>query len=59
MKYVESLMYYICAWHANFIYLSKFQINTVTNVEVITQNVFSHTRVMVIGVGSDLKQSLC
>ena len=26
----------------------------VTNIEVIRQNVFSHPRVMVIGVGSDL-----
>ena len=27
----------------------------VTNNEVIRQNVYSHARVMVIGVGSDLK----
>ena len=27
----------------------------VTNIEIIRQNVFSHARVMVIGVSSDLK----
>ena len=30
-------------------------LNTVNNIEVIEKNVFSHTRVMVIGVSSDLK----
>ena len=54
LKFVESLMHYICFWHANSIYVSKFQVNMVTNNEVIRQNVFSHARVMVIGVGSDL-----
>ena len=47
-------MYFICARHTNTIYVSKFQVNTVTNIEVIRQNVFSHERVMVIGVSSDL-----
>ena len=55
LKYVDSLINHNCAWHTNSIYLSKFQVNTVTNIEVIRQNVqFSHTRVMVIGVSSDL-----
>ena len=44
-------MHYIYVWHANYIYLSKFQVNAVTNIEVIVQNVFSYARVMVIGVG--------
>ena len=48
-------MHYICARHTNTTYVSKFQVNTVANVEVIRQNVFSHARVMVIGVSSDLK----
>ena len=33
----------------------KFQVSMVTDIEVIRQIVFSHARVMVIGVGSDLK----
>ena len=37
------------------IYSTKFQVNTVTNIEVIWKNEFSHARVMVIGVSSDLK----
>ena len=49
-------MHYICTSHTNFIYVSKFQVNTVTNIEVIRQNVFSHARVMVIGVNSDLNK---
>ena len=36
------------------IYLTKFQVNTVTHIEVIWENVLSHARVMVIGVSSDL-----
>ena len=48
-------MQYICCWHTNSIYLSKLQVNTVINIEVIRQSVFSHARVMVIGVGSDPK----
>ena len=48
-------MHYICAQHTKTIYDSKFQINTVANIEVIRRNVLSHARVMVIGVGSDLK----
>ena len=47
-------MHFICARHTKTIYVSKFQVNTVTNIEVIRQNVFSHARVMVIGVSSDL-----
>ena len=30
-------MHYICVWHTNSINLSKFQVNTVTNIEVIRQ----------------------
>ena len=30
------------------------KVNTATNFEVIRQTVFSHARIMVIGVGSDL-----
>ena len=37
------------------IYLIKFQVNAVTNIEVIRPKVLSHARVMGIGVGSDLK----
>ena len=48
-------MHYIYVWHANYIYLSKFQVNAVTSIEVIVQNVFSYARVMVIGVGNNLK----
>ena len=48
-------MHYMCVWHTNSIYLSKFLVNTVTHIEVIRQNVCHHTRVMVIGVGNDLK----
>ena len=52
MKYVDSLIHHSCVW--NSIYLSKFQVNTVTNIEVMRQNVLSHARVMVVGVSSDL-----
>ena len=55
LKYVDSLMHCICVLYANSIYLSKFQVNIVANNEVIRQNVFSHARVMVIGVGGDLR----
>ena len=55
LKFVDSLMHVICVRHTNSTYISKFQVNTVTNIEVIRQNVFSHARVMVIGVRSDLK----
>ena len=48
-------MHYICAQHTDSTYISKFQVNTIRNIEVIRQNVFSHARVMVIGVSSDLK----
>ena len=47
-------MHFTCAWHTKAIYVSKFQVNTVTNIADIRQNVFSHARVMVIGVRSDL-----
>ena len=47
-------MNYIYIWHTNSIYLSKFQVNTVTDIVVIRQNEFSNVRVMVIGVGSEL-----
>ena len=50
-------IHYICVWHANSSYLSKFHVNVVTNIEVIRQNVFSHARVMVIGVGRDIKSN--
>ena len=36
-------------------YLSKFQVNTVTKIEVIWKNVLSRAIVMVIGVNSNLK----
>ena len=36
-------------------HLSKSQVNTVTNIEVIRRNVFSHVIVMLIVVRSDLK----
>ena len=54
LKYVDSPMHYICVWYTNSIYLSKFQENTVTNIEVIRRIVLSHARVIVIGVVSDL-----
>ena len=57
LKYVDSFTHYICVWHNNSIHLSKFQVNKVTTIEGIRQNVFSYTRVMVIGVGSDFKES--
>ena len=48
-------MHYNCVWHIKSIYSTKFQVNTVTNNEVIWKTVFRHARVMVIGVSSDLK----
>ena len=48
-------MHYICARYTKTIYVSKVQ---VTNIEVIRLNVFSHARVMVIGVSSDLHSTL-
>ena len=50
MMYGGSLMHYNCIWHIKSIYLTKFQVNTVTNVDVIWKNVFIHARIMVIGV---------
>ena len=43
-------MHYNCVWHIKSIYPTKFRVNTVTNVDVIWKNVFSHARVMLIGV---------
>ena len=40
------------------IYVSKFWVNNVVNIEVIRQNVFSHARIMVIGVSSDLNTNI-
>ena len=51
-------MHFICARHAKTIYVSKFQVKTITNIEAKMQNVFCHARVMVIGVSSDLKIDL-
>ena len=48
-------MHYVCVCHAHSVNLSKFQVNTVNDIRQI---VFSHTRLMVIGVSSDLKQPL-
>ena len=42
-------------WISDSIYLIKFQVYMVTTFEVTSQNVFSHARVMVIGVSKDLK----
>ena len=49
-------MHFICARPTKNFYVSKFQVNTITNIEAIKQNVFSHARVMVFGVSSDLKK---
>ena len=35
--------------------IGTFQVNMVTNIQVIKQRAFSHAKVMVIGVGSDLR----
>ena len=51
-------MHYNCIWHTKPIYLSNFQIDTITNIEVIRQNVFRHAIVMVIGVSCDLNKVL-
>ena len=51
-------MHYNCIWHTKLIYLSNFQIDMITNNEVIRQNMFSHARVMVIGVSGDLNKVL-
>ena len=52
LKYVDGLMHYICVWHANSFYLSKFRVITVTNFEIIRKIAFSHGRVMVICIGT-------
>ena len=51
-------MHYTCVWHTKSICPSKFQVNTVTNIEVIRLNVICHARVIVIGVSSDLQTYL-
>ena len=48
-------MQYNRVWHIKSIYPTKFQVNTVTNIEVIWENVLSHAIAMVNGVSSDLK----
>ena len=48
-------MHHNYVWHIKSIYPTKFQVNTVKNIEVILKNVFSHARVMIIGVSSDLE----
>ena len=45
----------ICASGIKIPFISVSSGNTVTHIEVIRQNKFCHTSVMVIGVGSDLK----
>ena len=47
-------MHYNYIWHIKSIYSTKFQVNTVNNIEVIWKNVLSHARVMVIGVMQEL-----
>ena len=51
-------MHYNCIWHTKPIYLSNFLIDTITNIEVIRQNVFRHARVMAICVSCDLNKVL-
>ena len=41
-------MHYNCIWHTKPLYLSNFQIDTISNIEIIRQNVFRHARAMVI-----------
>ena len=53
LKYVDKLTPYITVCHTHSIYLSKCQVNTAKNVDIIRQIVLSHERV--IDVGSDLK----
>ena len=56
MKDVDSLMHYVCVLYTKSIHISKFQVNTVTHIEVLRQNVFSHARItVIIGVAGDLK----
>ena len=52
MKYVESLSHHNCMWYSDSI---LFQVYMMTTFEVTSQNVFSHARIMVIGVSKDLK----
>ena len=51
-------MHYNCIWHTKSIYFSNFQIDMITNIEVIRHNVFSHAIVIVIGVSCDLNKVL-
>ena len=55
LKYVDNLSHHNCVWRTNIIYFSKFQENTVTNIEGIGLNVFSHAIFKLIGVSSDPK----
>ena len=51
-------MHYNCVWRTDAVYLSMIQVNTVTHISVIRQNVFYLVRVMVISASSDLKEIL-
>ena len=51
-------MHYNCLWLTKPLYLCNLQIDTISNIEVIRQNVFRHSRVMVIGVSCDLNKVL-
>ena len=37
--------YKVCVLRTNLIHLSEFQVNTVTDIEVIRQNEFSHAKI--------------
>ena len=50
-RYVDISINIKGVWHANSIYLSKLQVNTVTNIEVIRQFVFSHNN----NIGADIR----
>ena len=49
-RYVDISINHKGVWHANSIYLSKLQVNTVTNIEVIRQYVFSHNNNMGVDI---------
>ena len=40
-------------------FLSKFQVNRVTNIEVLRQNLINHEKVMVICVSNDFQHMNC
>ena len=50
LKFVDSLMHFTSARHTKIIYVSKFQVYTITDIEVIRR------KIKVIGVNSDLNQ---